>query len=48
MMAVGEKVPRDLLRMNDFTDPACSFMAKILLEENPGRIAAGKPLRKVQ
>ena len=34
MMAVGEKVPRDLLRMSDFTDPACSFMAKILLEEN--------------
>ena len=34
MLAVGEKVPRDLLRMSDFTDPACAYMAKILLEEN--------------
>ena len=34
MLAVGEKVPRELLRMSDFTDAACAFMAKILLEEN--------------
>lgn len=41
MLAVGEKVPRDLLRLSDFTDPACSFMAKILLEE-------GGDLRDIQ
>ena len=34
MLAVGEKVPRELLRLSDFTDEACRFMAKILLEEN--------------
>jgi hypothetical protein len=34
MLAIGEKAPRALLKLSDFTDPACAFMAKILLEEN--------------
>ncbi len=41
MLAIGEKVPRDLMRLEDFTDPACAFMAKILLEE-------GGDIRRVQ
>ena len=41
MLAVGERVPRELLRLSDFTDPACSFMANILLEQ-------GGDLRSIQ
>lgn len=33
MLAAGEKVPRDLLRQEDFTDPACAFAARILLKD---------------
>lgn len=36
MLSIGEKVPRELLRLSDFTHPACRFMAEILLEKDGG------------
>ena len=41
MICAGEKVPRELLRTSDFTDPGCAFLAEIL-------IGRGGSLRDVQ
>ena len=41
MICAGEKVPRELLKTSDFTDPGCAFLAEIL-------IGRGGSLRDVQ